>query len=31
VRTAAALVGLLWRAKSQTRVHADVTGLGQAS
>jgi FixJ family two-component response regulator len=30
VRTAAALVGLLWRVKSQPRVHVDVTGLGQA-
>jgi len=31
VRTAAALVGLLWRAKSQPRVHVDATGLGQVS
>jgi FixJ family two-component response regulator len=31
VRTAAALVGLLWRAKSQPRVSVDATGVGQAS
>jgi FixJ family two-component response regulator len=30
VRTAAALVGLLWRAKSPPRVHIDVSGVGQA-